>query len=71
MFKNDVNHMFNYVCEDILIDNFEYMNVEYKSKVILADSGYTDLNMWVPLGCNIASRMFDLLRKKKALCRGD
>ncbi len=30
MFKNDVNDMFNYVCKDILIDNFEYMTVEYK-----------------------------------------
>ncbi len=29
MFKNDVN------------DNFEYMAVEYKWKVILTDSGYT------------------------------
>ncbi len=30
MFKNDVNNLFNYVCKDILIDNFEYMTVEYK-----------------------------------------
>ncbi len=67
MFKNDVNDMFNYVYKDILIDNFEYMTVEYKWQVILADSGYTDFNMWVPLGCKIASRMFDLIRKKKAL----
>ncbi len=47
------------------------MTVEYKWQVILTDSCYTDFNMWVPLGCNIASRMFDLLRKRKALCRGD
>ncbi len=71
MFKNDVNDMFNYVCKDILIDNFEYMTVEYKWQVILTDSGYTDFNMWVRLGCKIASRMFDLLKKMKALCRGD
>ncbi len=71
MFKNDVNAMFNYVCKDILINNFEYMTVEYKWLVILTDSGYIDFNMWVPLGCKIASRMFDLLKKKKALCRGD
>ncbi len=72
MFKNDVNYiMFNYVCKDILIDNFEYRTVEYKWQVILTDSGYTNFNMWVPLRCKIASRMFDLLTKKKALCRGD
>ncbi len=71
MFKNDVNDMFNYVCKDILIDNFEYMTVEYKWQVILTNSVYTDFNMWVPLGCKIASRMFDLLKKKKALCRRD
>ncbi len=71
MFKSDVNDIFNYVCKDILIDNFEYMTVEYKWQVILIDSSYTDFNMCVPLGCKIASRMFDLLRKKKALCRGD
>ncbi len=71
MFKNDVNDMFNYVCKDILIDNFEYMTVEYKWQVILTDSGYTNFNIWMPLGCNIASRMFDMPRKKKALCRGD
>ncbi len=71
MFKNDVNDMFNYVCKNIPVDNFEYMNVEYKWQVILTYSGYTDFNMWMSLGCNIASRMFDLLRKKKALCRGD
>ncbi len=47
------------------------MTVEYKWQVILNDSDYTDFNMLVPLGCKIASRMFDLLRKKKALCRGD
>ncbi len=29
MFKNYVNDMFNYVCKDILIDNFEYMTVKY------------------------------------------
>ncbi len=63
--------MLNYVCKDILIDNFEYMIVEYKWQVILTDSGNTDFNMWVPLGCKIASRMFDLLKKKKALCRRD
>ncbi len=63
--------MFDYVCKDILIDNFEYVTVEYKLQVILTDSGYTDFNMRLPLGCKIASRMFDLLRKKKALCRGD
>ncbi len=55
MFKNDVNDMFNYVCKDILIDNFEYMIVEYKWQVILTDSGYTDFNMCVPLGYKIAS----------------
>ncbi len=71
MSKNDVNDMFNYVCKDILIDIFEYMTVEYKWHVILTDSGYADFNMWVPLGCKIASIMFDLLRKNKALCRGD
>ncbi len=71
MFKNDVNDMFNYVCKDILIDNFEYMTVEYKWQVILTDSGYTDFNMWEPLGCKIASIMIVLLRKKKALCRVD
>ncbi len=38
MFKNDVNDKFNYVCKDILIDNFEYMTVEYKWQVILTDS---------------------------------
>ncbi len=43
MFKNDVNDMLNYVFKDILIDNFEYMTVEYKWQVILTDSGYTDL----------------------------
>ncbi len=59
MFKNNVNDMFNYVCKDILIDNFEYMTVEYKWQVILTDSGYTDFNMWVSLGCKIASRMLD------------
>ncbi len=74
MLKNDVNDQFNYVCKDILIDNFEYMtveSVEYKWQVCLTDSGYTDFNMWVPLGCKIASRMFDLLKKKKALCKRD
>ncbi len=71
MLKNDVNDMFNYVCKDILIDNFEYMTVEYKLQVILTDSAYTDFNMWIPLGCKIASRMFDLLKKKKALYRRD
>ncbi len=54
-----------------MIDNFEYMTVEYKWQVILTDSGNTNFNMWVPLRCKIASRMFDLLRKKKALRRGD
>ncbi len=63
--------MFIYVCKDVLIDNFEYLTVEYKWQVILADSGYSDYNMWVPLGCKIASRMFHLLMKKKALYRGD
>ncbi len=71
MSKHDVNYMFNYVCKDIVIDNFECMTVEYKWQVILTDSGFTDFNMWVPLGCKIASRMFDLLKKKKALCRRD
>ncbi len=47
------------------------MAVEYKWQVILTDSGYTDFNMWVPLGCKIASRILDLLRKKKTLRRGD
>ncbi len=70
-FDNDVNDMVNYVCKDILIDNFEYMTVEYKWQVILTDIGYTDFNMWVPLECTIASRIFDLLKKKKALCRRD
>ncbi len=63
--------MFNCVCKDILIDNFEYMTFEYKWQVILIDSGYTDFNVWVPLGCKIASRMVDLREKKKALCRRD
>ncbi len=45
MFKNDVNDMFNYMCKDILIDNFEYMTVEYKWQVILIDSLYTDFNI--------------------------
>ncbi len=53
------------------VEHFEYMTVEYKWQVILTDSGYTDFNMFMPLGCMIASRMFDPLRKKKALCRGD
>ncbi len=66
MFKNDVNNMFNYVCKDMLMDNFESMTVEYKWQVILTHSHYTDFNMWVPLWCKIVSRMFDLLRKKKA-----
>ncbi len=35
------------------------------------DSGYTDFYMWVPLGYKIASKMFDLLRKNKPLCRED
>ncbi len=48
MFKNDVNDMFHYVCKDILIDNFEYMTVEYQWQVILTDSGYTDFIIWVP-----------------------
>ncbi len=60
MFKNDANDMFNYVFKDILTDNFEYMTVEYKWQVILNDSGYSDFNMWVPLGCKITSRMFHL-----------
>ncbi len=55
------------MCKDILIDNFEYMTVEYKWQVILTDSGYTDFNTWVPLGCKIASRMFDLLKKKESI----
>ncbi len=57
--------MFNYMCKDKLIDNFEYMTVEYIWQVILTNSGYTDFNMLVPLGCKISSRMFDLLRKRK------
>ncbi len=48
-FKNDVNDMLNYVCKDIMIDNFEYITVEYKWQVILNDSGYADFNMWVSL----------------------
>ncbi len=71
MFKNDVNDKFNYMCKDILIDNFEYMTIEYKWQVLLTDSGYTDFDMWVHLGCKITRRMFDLLKKKKAFCRGD
>ncbi len=71
LYTYDVNDMFNYVCKDILIYKFEYMTVEYKWEVMLTDSGYTDFNMWVPLGSKIASRMFDLLKKKKALCRRD
>ncbi len=59
------------MCKDILINSFEYMTVEYKWKVFLTNIGYTDFSMWVPLGCKIASRMFDLLKKKKALCRRD
>ncbi len=53
MFKHDVNDIFNYLCKDILIDNFEYMTVEYKWQVIFSDSGYTDFNMWVPLGVRL------------------
>ncbi len=53
--------------KNILIDNFEYMTVEYKWQVILTDSGYTDLNMCVLLGSKIVSRMFDLLKKKKSI----
>ncbi len=68
MFKNDVNDMFNYVFKDILIDNFEYITVEYKWQVMLTDSGYSDFNIWVPLCCKIAGRMFVLLKKKKACC---
>ncbi len=45
MFKNDEHDIFNYVCKDILIDNFEYMTVEYKWQVIVTDSGYTDFNI--------------------------
>ncbi len=59
------------ICKDILIDNFEYITVEYKWQVILTHTGYTDFNMWVTLGCKIASRIFDLPTKTKALCRGD
>ncbi len=44
MFKNDVNYMFNYVCKNIMIDNFEHMTVEYKWQVNLTDIGYTDFN---------------------------
>ncbi len=33
MFKNDVNDMFNYVCKDILIDNFEYMTVYHHQEL--------------------------------------
>ncbi len=69
MLNNDANDMFNYVCKDILIDNFEYMTVEYKWQVMLTDSGYSDFNIWVPLCCKIAGRIFDLLTKNKALCR--
>ncbi len=68
MFKNNINDMYNYACKDILIDNFEYMTVQNKWRVILTD---TDFNMWVPLRCKISSRMFNLLNKKKALCRRD
>ncbi len=38
MFKNDVNDMFNYMCKNKLIDNLEYMTVEYKWQVILTDT---------------------------------
>ncbi len=55
----------------IMFAKFEYMTVEYKWQVILTDSGFTDFNMCVPLGCKIVIRMFDLLKKKKELCRGD
>ncbi len=55
----------------VKIDNFDYITVEYKWQVILTDRGYIDFNMWVPLGFKIASRIFDLLRKKKSLCRED
>ncbi len=40
MFKNDVYDLFNYVCDDVLIDDFEYMTIECKWQVILTDSGY-------------------------------
>ncbi len=39
MFKNDVNDMFNYVCKDIMIDNFEYMTVEYNALVSVNSQG--------------------------------
>ncbi len=31
------------ICEDVQIDDFEYMTIEFKWQVILADSGYNNL----------------------------
>ncbi len=54
MLKNDVNELFNYVSNDVLIDDFKYMTVECKWQVMLTDSAYTDFNMWAPLRYKIA-----------------
>ncbi len=60
LFTNDVNYIFNYICNDALIANFECLTTECKWQVILTDRGY-NFNMWVPLGYTmIASRMFNL-----------
>ncbi len=47
------------------------MAIECKWQVILPDSGYSDFNMWMPLGGKIASRMFDMLQKNKSFCTED
>ncbi len=71
MFKSDINDLLNYVCNYVVIDNCEHMTIGCKWQEIVKDSGYNDFNMWVPLGCKIVSRMFNLLTKTKSLCRGD
>ncbi len=48
MFMNYVNDLFNYVCDDILIDDCGYMHIECKWQVIWTDSRTNDFNMWVP-----------------------
>ncbi len=51
------------MCDGVLIDNFEYMTIiECKWQVILTGSRYNDFNMWAPLGCKIANRIFELLK---------
>ncbi len=59
------------MCNDALIDSFDYMTIECKWQVILTDKGYNDSNMWVPLECKNDITMFHMLKKKKSLCTGD